>query len=44
MQSQESKAAKKLSMSWLETIEKQFWALFDETKVGLIGIDDDRRC
>ena len=41
MQSQESKATRKLSASWLETTERQFWAFSDETKVGLIGTDDD---
>ena len=44
LQSQESKAARKLLALWLETTERQFWAFFDETKVGLIEIDDDRWC
>ena len=44
LQSQESKAVRKLSASWLETTERQFWAFSDETKVGLVGTDDDQRC
>ena len=45
MQSLELKAAKKkLSASWLETMERQFWAFFDETKVGLFRIGDDWQC
>ena len=47
LQSQELKVAKKkkknLSTLWLETMERQFWAFSNETKVSLVRIGD-RQC